>query len=165
MVAVCTTIMKNKPTSPVPPPGPVLERFMRAMFTQIITTLARSLRTQNLSVAEIAALHLIDRDRTLRISDLAVLLDSDLPGASRIATRLVREGLIDRREDPDDRRARLLTLTQAGRALIDRTSKERVKTAIATAKSMPGAVVSTIGPAMQQLAGLAPRPPKPPKTK
>lgn len=154
--------MKNEPTNLLPPPGPVLERFMRAMFTQIITTLARSLRTQNLSVAEIAALHLIDRERMLRISDLAVLLDADLPAASRVASRLVTEGLVDRQEDPDDRRARLLTLTAEGRALIDRTSKERVQTAIATARSMPGAVVDTIGPAMQQLIGLGSKPKKTP---
>ena len=157
--------MKKEPTSPVPSASPVLERFMRAMFTQIITALARSLRTQNLSVAEIAALHLIDRDRRLRVSDLAVLLDADLPAASRIASRLVTEGLVDRQEDPDDRRARLLTLTPQGLALIDRTSKERVKTAIATAKSMPGAVVSTIGPAIQQLAGLGSKPKKTPGKK
>lgn len=157
--------MKSSPTSSTPSPGPVLERFMRAMFTQIITALARSLRTQNLSVGEIAALHLIDRDKTLRIGDLAALLDADLPAASRIATRLVDEGLVDRREDPDDRRARLLTLTPAGRELIDRTSRERVKTAVAAAKSMPGAVVDTIGPAMQQLIGLEKGPKKGSKQK
>lgn len=145
--------MKNKSANPIPSPGPVLERFMRAMFTQIITALARSLRTQDMSVAEIAALHLIDRERTLRISDLAVLLDADLPATSRVASRLVTAGFIDRREDPDDRRARLLTLTPQGTALIDRTSKERVKTAVATARSMPGVVIETIGPAMQQLIG------------
>jgi DNA-binding MarR family transcriptional regulator len=138
---------------------------MRAMFTQIITALARSLRTQDMSVAEIAALHLIDRERTLRISDLAVLLDADLPATSRVASRLVAAGLVDRHEDPDDRRARLLTLTPQGAALIDRTSKERVKTAIATARSMPGAVVDSIGPAMQQLIGLSRKPGKTPKAK
>jgi DNA-binding MarR family transcriptional regulator len=153
--------MRTKPTDSLPPPSsPVMERFMRAMFTQIITALARSLRTQNLSVAEIAALHLIDREKTLRVSDLAVLLDADLPAASRTASRLVSEGLVDRQEDPDDRRARLLTLTAAGHALIERTSRERVQTAIATARSMPGAVVDTIAPAMQQLIGLGKKPGK-----
>jgi hypothetical protein len=49
--------------------------------------------------------------------------------------------------------------------LIDRTSKERVKTAVATAKSMPGAVVDTIGPAMQQLIALRGKPGNKPKAK
>ena len=66
--------MKPEPYSPIPSPNAVLERFMRAMFTQIITALARSLRTQNLSVAEIAALHLIDREKMLRVSDLVTAL-------------------------------------------------------------------------------------------
>ncbi len=39
--------------------------------------------------------------------------------ASGIIQRLVERGLIERREDPDDRRVRLLTVTDQGLALID----------------------------------------------
>ena len=97
------------------------------------------------------------------MSDLAVLLDADLPAASRTASRLVSAGLVDRQEDPDDRRARLLTLTAAGHALIERTSRERVQTAIATARSMPGVVVDAVAPAMQQLIGLGKKPERHPR--
>ena len=39
--------------------------------------------------------------------------------ATGIIQRLVDRGLIERREDPDDRRVRLLTVTVRGSALID----------------------------------------------
>jgi len=39
--------------------------------------------------------------------------------ATGIVQRLVDRGLIERREDPDDRRVRLLALTGRGQALID----------------------------------------------
>jgi DNA-binding MarR family transcriptional regulator len=42
--------------------------------------------------------------------------------ATGIIQRLVTRGLIERREDPDDRRARLLTVTERGRALIEETA-------------------------------------------
>lgn len=48
-----------------------------------------------------------------------VALD-DGPNVSRLVERLVRAGLVERAEDPTDRRARVLELTQDGHALADR---------------------------------------------
>jgi len=42
--------------------------------------------------------------------------------ATGIVQRLVERGLIERREDPDDRRIRLLTVTDRGLALVDELS-------------------------------------------
>lgn len=39
--------------------------------------------------------------------------------ASGIVQRLVERGLVERHEDPDDRRVRLLTVTNRGMALVD----------------------------------------------
>lgn len=43
--------------------------------------------------------------------------------ATGITQRLVERGLIERREDPEDRRVRLLTVTGRGLALIDELSE------------------------------------------
>ena len=43
--------------------------------------------------------------------------------ATGITQRLVDRGLIERREDPEDRRVRLLTVTDRGLALIDELSE------------------------------------------
>lgn len=43
--------------------------------------------------------------------------------ATGIVQRLVDRGLVERREDPDDRRIRLITVTDRGLALIDELSE------------------------------------------
>jgi DNA-binding MarR family transcriptional regulator len=45
--------------------------------------------------------------------------------ASQAIDRLVNLGMIGRAEDPDDRRAKQLTLTQEGRALIEKGFEAR----------------------------------------
>jgi DNA-binding MarR family transcriptional regulator len=128
-------------------PEQSLELFMRAMFTSLIVGLSRALKEHQLTVAELAALHLIDRHGELRISNVASLLDITLPAASRVVAVLVDQDLVIRGEDPTDRRARVLKLSDTGRDLIDVTSRERVKTAVATAAELPG-------PVMERIAGV-----------
>lgn len=47
------------------------------------------------------------------------------PTVSRLCDRLVRKGLVRRREDPRDRRAVRLALTAAGRELVDQVTERR----------------------------------------
>jgi len=133
------------------PPVNSLETFMRAMFTSLIVGLSRSVKDQQLSVAELAALHLIDKHGSLRVSDIAKSLDIALVAASRAVSTLVDQGLVVRTEDPEDRRSRTLTLSEAGRDLIDTTSAERVDMAITTAAELPGPVMERIAAALASL--------------
>lgn len=50
----------------------------------------------------------------LRINDIAQRLSITVGGASKLVERIVQAGLLDRREDPDDRRVALVTLTSDG---------------------------------------------------
>jgi DNA-binding MarR family transcriptional regulator len=59
------------------------------------------------------------------VKELAEHLGLSLPGASRAVDHLVRRGLIDRREDPDDRRCKRLSVTGAGRELVHRLDDAR----------------------------------------
>jgi DNA-binding MarR family transcriptional regulator len=47
--------------------------------------------------------------------------------ASQLVDKLVQSGFIMRREDPNDRRAKLLDLTDQGRALIEQGIEERYR--------------------------------------
>lgn len=53
-------------------------------------------------------------ERTLRMSRLAALAEGSLSRLSQVVSRLESRGLIERRPDPDDARANLATLTDAG---------------------------------------------------
>jgi DNA-binding MarR family transcriptional regulator len=129
-----------------------VERFTRRMFTHLITALAQSLKEQDLSVAEIAALHLIDREGRMSIGDLASALGSTMPAASRLGSGLVDRRLLVRSENPTDRRIRLLVLSPEGQALINRTSRERVGAAMAAAAGMAGAAPEVFASAFRELA-------------
>src|SRR4051812_1867177 len=53
-------------------------------------------------------------DRPLTVSALAARLEISKQGAAQIVDDMERRGLVARRPDPDDRRARLISLTEEG---------------------------------------------------
>src|SRR5579884_3756273 len=53
------------------------------------------------------------------VGDLANALQIRQSSASLLVDRCVKRGLIDRREDPEDRRRVVLTLTKMGQAILD----------------------------------------------
>jgi DNA-binding MarR family transcriptional regulator len=57
--------------------------------------------------------------RALTQRDLAELLHVDAPAASVIVADLVERGLATRRPHPDDGRAKIVEITEAGRAWMD----------------------------------------------
>lgn len=59
------------------------------------------------------------------VAALAEELGVTAPTASRMCDRLVRDGLITRSEDPDDRRRVSLVLTTVGRRLLDEVTDRR----------------------------------------
>lgn len=57
-------------------------------------------------------------DDTLGLSDLAAQANASLSRLSHVVTRLERRGWVTRRPDPEDGRATLAVLTDAGRAQV-----------------------------------------------
>jgi MarR family transcriptional regulator for hemolysin len=70
--------------------------------------------------AQWAVLLRLERREGLKQSDLAEALDIQPITLTRLVDRLCDNGLIERRADPNDRRAKRLYLTAAARPLIDR---------------------------------------------
>jgi len=56
---------------------------------------------------------------TWQVSDLADLFGASMPSMSRAVDALVKEGLATRVEDPDDRRARQVRITDKGKDLVE----------------------------------------------
>jgi len=78
-----------------------------------------------LSLPQLRALAMIDARGPVNLSAVAEGLGVNASNASRACDRLVRNGLLDRREDPNDRRSVVLTLTREGRRLLDQIMKKR----------------------------------------
>ncbi|WP_437811078.1 MarR family winged helix-turn-helix transcriptional regulator [Sorangium sp. So ce1078] len=124
--------------------GSPLEQFTRMMFSRIIAGLARTLHEEDFSVAQVAALHLVDQDGPMRVTALATALGLSASAGSRLADGLVQRGLLAREEDPEDRRAKTLALTPLGRRFVDRASVERVRVIMKTARSLPEEIPAAI---------------------
>lgn len=71
-----------------------------------------------LSFSQMKALHYLHDQADLSVKELGEQLGLSLAAMSRAAEELVQRGLVDRTEDPTDRRIKRLRLTEQGRALV-----------------------------------------------
>ncbi len=80
-------------------------------------------RQFGISRAQWGVLVRLDRQEGLKQSELAEILDLQPISLTRLLDRLAENGLIERRPDPNDRRANRLYLKPAARPLLDKLSK------------------------------------------
>ncbi|MEU2350310.1 MarR family transcriptional regulator [Modestobacter sp. NPDC049651] len=91
-----------------------------------VTALRRlSLRRDGLSLTALATLATLRRQGPTRLTDLATAEGVTQPSMTTLVARLTGQGLVQRRADPTDRRAVLLSLTDAGAELLDRHRADR----------------------------------------
>jgi MarR family transcriptional regulator for hemolysin len=91
-------------------------------------------RQYGMTRAQWAVLFRLDRSEGLKQSELAELLDLQPITLTRLLDRLAQNGLIERRADPNDRRANRLFLTPAARPLLERLTtlgEEMMETVLA----------------------------------
>jgi len=87
----------------------------------MLKTYADQLARQfGISRAQWSVLVRLDRSEGLKQSELAEMLDLQPISLTRLLDRLAENGLIERRDDPNDRRANRLYLTPAARPLLER---------------------------------------------
>jgi MarR family transcriptional regulator, transcriptional regulator for hemolysin len=109
----------------------MLPRSLNREFAFSINDVARMLRTYvdqqanqfGITRAQWVILVRLDRFEGLKQSEIAEMLDLQPITLTRLLDRLCASGLIERRADPNDRRAKRLFLTAAGRALLERVGE------------------------------------------
>jgi DNA-binding MarR family transcriptional regulator len=82
------------------------------------------------------------------VSDIGDRFDITNAAASQLVDKLVQSGLIQREEDPQDRRAKLLNLTDKGRALIQQGIEERYRWVNQLAEKLTAAESAQVNEAM-----------------
>lgn len=86
-------------------------------------------------------LHFVRRNPGLRVTDLLAILKITKQSLGRVLNELIAGHWIDNPTDPDDRRARRLTLTDKGEALALRLARHQVQqvgAALSETVSAPG---------------------------
>lgn len=97
----------------------------RAIWREQLLAAVRQLGGLDLSFTQLATLLELDAEGDVTLHALAATLERSLSATSRLVDGLVRMGLVARDEDPDDRRAKRVTLAEPGRRLIARMDERR----------------------------------------
>jgi DNA-binding MarR family transcriptional regulator len=82
-------------------------------------------RQHGLSMSQVGALFQLSHRGTSSVSNVGDRLGVTSAAASQMLDRLVRQGLIDRSEDPNDRRVKQVVLTERGGRFTDEAMKAR----------------------------------------
>ncbi len=101
-----------------------LVRVQTRLWNQLDRVL---LADQQVSMAWLVALRVLQTTPGSRVQDLAADIDISPGGASKLVDRLVAAGLVDREIDADDRRVSRLRLTVQGRRAV-RDGSRRAET-------------------------------------
>jgi DNA-binding MarR family transcriptional regulator len=99
--------------------------------------------------------------KAMSMREFAAALDIDPPNATAVADQLEAAGLVTRRPNPDDRRAKLVELTPKGRALAERAN-DILAAPPAGLAALPASDLATLRRILRDAAAAGPGDPDPP---
>ena len=97
----------------------VLDGYERLMH-RLVVSHAPEFTEVSITMAQAKVLYVVMAAGRLRMSELAARLGIGSSSASELADRLVEMGLLQRNQEPDDRRQVVVSATTAAEALIER---------------------------------------------
>jgi DNA-binding MarR family transcriptional regulator len=104
-----------------------IRQFMDIAMHYSIRERAHFARSTGLSMPQFGILMQVHHRGNCGVSEISGHFDITNAAASQLVDKLVQSGLIQRAEDPHDRRAKLLNLTEKGRELIQQGTQERYR--------------------------------------
>ena len=104
------------------------------------------------SLPQLATLMLLDEEGGLSIKQIAELLGRSMSVTSRLVDQLVERGLVSRREDERDRRAKRVAITESGRTLIITLERRRAEAQVAVIEHLSPEEQADVARAMALLA-------------
>lgn len=102
-----------------------MAHWMHGVMSYSMGSFVQFAKANNLSLSQIGTLFHIQKAGICGVHQISHELGVSNPAASQMLDRLVEQGLINRKEDPQDRRAKQLELTEAGQDLIRRVVRVR----------------------------------------
>jgi len=111
--------------------------FGKALWRELVIGFAAQLGELRLGFTQLAALYVVADGGTTTIADLADTINRSPSATSRLVDGLVRRRLLERREEPDDRRMKSVWLTERGRALLGLIDRARADQFLAVVRPLP----------------------------
>lgn len=97
-------------------------------------------------------------DGPRRMTGIAKRLNVEMPSATTMIDRLVAKGLVERRQDPADRRAVVCSITQAGMDAVERFWSIRAARMESFVATLSDDELETVVPALKILSDATRRP-------
>lgn len=104
----------------------LLGSFIAEVMRYDTDDMLRLLKREDLSMPRIGALSVVARRGAASISDISTCLALSLANTSMLVDKLVCHGFVTRVEDTNDRRQKLIRLTEKGEALVQEVQATRV---------------------------------------
>ena len=104
-----------------------IRQFMDIAMHHSIRERAHFAKTLGLSMPQFGILMQLHYRGNCGVSDISNWFDITNAAASQLVDKLVQSRLVQREEDPQDRRAKLLNLTDKGQELIQQGIEERYR--------------------------------------
>jgi DNA-binding MarR family transcriptional regulator len=109
----------------------------RALWRELVIGFASQLGELRLGFTQLAALYVLADGSTTTVGELADALGRSPSATSRLVEGLARRRLVERREDPEDRRQRSVALTQRGQAILRAVDRARADQFLTAVRPMP----------------------------
>jgi DNA-binding MarR family transcriptional regulator len=97
---------------------PVLNQWIAVFMHRSMQNLNRFSKERGISMSQIFALTYVHHQGTCGVSDIGEGLGVSNAAASQLIDKLVHQNMIQRIEDPEDRRSKQISLTEKGIQLI-----------------------------------------------
>lgn len=124
----------------------------RALWRELVVGFASQLGELRLGFTQLAALYVLAEGSSTTVGDLADALGRSPSATSRLVDGLARRRLVERMAEPDDRRQRLIALTQRGHALLRVVDRARADQFLTAVRPLPTAERALVAMGVASLA-------------
>lgn len=124
----------------------------RALWRELVIGFAGQLGELRLGFTQLAALYVLADGSTLTVGELAEAIGRSPSATSRLVDGLARRRLVERHEEPEDRRQRTLRLTPRGHAILRVVDRARADQFLSMVRPLPSAERAIVAMGVAALA-------------
>ena len=131
--------------------GAVMKRLHKHISSKVMHGMQAELIEMDLSFSQMTALHHLRACGTSSVTNISERTHLSLPATSHLVERLVQRGLAQREENPENRREKLVSLTEKGKGVLGQMDSGFVSAYVTTFAQLPS---DTLRAATQTLQSL-----------
>jgi DNA-binding MarR family transcriptional regulator len=124
----------------------------RALWRELVIGFAGQLGELRLGFTQLAGLYALAYGSTHTVGDLPAAIGRSPSATSRLVDGLVRRRLVERHEEPEDRRQRTLRLTPRGHAILRVVDRARADQFLSMVRPLPSAERAIVAMGVAALA-------------